>query len=516
MTTVVENPLRAGSRSEAQPQPATLVIFGATGDLTKRKLIPALYNLAIDGHLPPNFSVIGFARRDWTDEFFRNEMCEGIKEFSRRPFDQNLWNTFSQSLHFLSSNFDEPEGYKELQSCLDRFDEERGTPGSRLYYLSTPPSYYPTIIENLGEAGLSGRMARRNEGTYSRIIIEKPFGHDLESAIALNDQLHQVFTEQQIYRIDHYLGKETVQNILVLRFANGMFEPMWDRRYIDHVQITAAESVGVETRGGYYEESGALRDMVQSHLLQLLNLVAMEPPVAFDADAVRDEKVKVLKSIRPIRGNLVAEQVVRGQYDAGSVAGKDVTAYRDEEKVSSESSTETYVAMKLFVDNWRWQGVPFYVRTGKSLTKRVTEIAIQFKQPPLALFKGAENQSSMEPNVLALRIQPDEGISLKVLAKTPGTRLNIRPVKMEFLYGSSFGEDPPEAYERLLLDSMIGDSTLFTRSDEVETAWSFVTDILETWAQMPAPRFPNYESGAWGPREADRLLYRDNREWRWP
>ncbi len=514
MTTVVENPLRAGSRLENVPQPATLVIFGATGDLTRRKLVPALYNLSIEGYLPPGFQVIGFARRDWSDEFFRNEMYEGVKEFSRRPVEQSVWDEFSKQLHFLSSEFDKPEGYGQLKETLDKLDEEHGGKGNRLFYLSTQPSYYGTIISNLGEAGMGSRSFGR-DGSYSRIIIEKPFGHDLDSARALNDQLHQVFSEDQIYRIDHYLGKETVQNILVLRFANGIFEPMWDRRYIDHVQITAAESIGVEGRGRYYEESGALRDMVQSHILQLLNLVAMEPPVAFDANAVRDEKVKILRALRPIKGNLVAEQVVRGQYGGGVVSDKDLMAYRDEENVAEQSATETYVAMKLFIDNWRWQGVPFYLRTGKGLTKRVTEIAIQFKQPPLSLF-GPDASSDMEPNVLALRIQPDEGISLKVQVKTPGTGLKIRPVKMEFLYGSSFGADPPEAYERLLLDSMLGDSTLFTRHDEVESAWALVTDILDAWAQMPPPNFPNYEAGSWGPREADRLLYRDNREWRWP
>ncbi len=514
MTIAVENPLRAGSRLENMPQPATLVIFGATGDLMKRKLVPALYNLSIDGYLPPNSQIVGFARREWSDEYFRSEMCEGVQEHSRRPFDPAVWEGFAPRLHYLRSEFDNAEGYDQLRTMLDRFDKENGTGGSRLFYLSTPPSYYPVIVERLGEAGLSGRNIAKESG-YTRIIIEKPFGHDLESARALNDHLHQVFAEEQIYRIDHYLGKETVQNILVLRFANGIFEPIWNRHYIDHVQITNAESIGIEGRGRFYEESGALRDMVQSHILQLLNLVAMEPPVAFDATPVRDEKVKLLRSIRPIRGNLVPEQVVRGQYGGGVAAGKDVTPYHEEENVSSESTTETYVAMKLFIDNFRWQGVPFYLRTGKALTKRVTEIAIQFKQPPLSIF-GPEASRDMEPNVLALRIQPDEGISLKMQVKAPGTGIHIRPVKMEFRYGGSFGIEPPEAYERLLLDCMLGDSTLFTRSDEVETAWSLVTDILQAWSKMPPPNFPNYEAGSWGPRDADRLLYRDNREWRWP
>lgn len=514
MSTVVENPLRVGSRLERTPQPTTIVIFGATGDLTKRKLVPALYNLAIDNHLPSDLSVIGFARRDWSDEKFRAEMQEGISEFSRRPLEAPLWESFSTKLHFLSSEFQDTDGYERLRSLLEEQAEGQNMQSNYIYYLATQPSYYPAIIENLGKAGLGGRSRDQDKG-YSRIIIEKPFGHDLESARELNRVMHSVFSESQIYRIDHYLGKETVQNILTLRFANSIFEPIWDRRYVDHVQITAAESIGVEGRGRYYEESGALRDMVQSHLLQLLNLVAMEPPLAFDADSVRDEKVKVLRAIRPIRGNAVAEQVVRGQYSGGWVHADHLQQYRDEPNVNASSSTETYVALKVFLDNWRWQGIPFYLRTGKELTKRVTEIAIQFKQPPHMLF-GANAQGANDHNVLALRIQPDEGISLKVLVKTPGTRTSMRPVKMEFLYGSSFGSEPPEAYERLLLDSLLGDSTLFTRSDEVEAQWAFITDILRAWEQMPPPDFPNYESGTWGPREADRLLYRDNREWRWP
>lgn len=516
MTSVLENPLRAGAGLERVSQPAIMVIFGATGDLTRRKLLPALYNLRVENDLPPNFSVVGFARRDWTDEHFRQEMYEGIKEFSRRELDQSLWDSFSQNLHFLSSEFDKDEGYTQLKELLDRLDSERGIGGNRIYYLSTPPSYYPTIIEKLGEAGLGGR-GRPRDADFTRIIVEKPFGYDLQSARSLNDQLHQAFSEQQIYRIDHYLGKETVQNILMLRFANGIFEPIWNRQYVDHVQITASESIGVEGRGGYYEGSGALRDMVQSHLLQLLNLVAMEPPVAFDANAVRDEKVKVIRAIRPIRGNAVAEQVIRGQYAGGWVSGERKAAYREEINVSPNSPTETYVALKLFVDNWRWQGVPFYLRTGKSMPKRVTEIAIQFKQPPHSLFGDQfPGEGDLEPNVLALRIQPDEGISWKVLVKIPGTHTSIRPAKMEFLYGSSFGQQQPEAYERLLHDALLGDGTLFTRSDEVEAAWAFVTDILAAWEQMSPPNFPNYDSGSWGPREADRMLYRDGHEWRWP
>ncbi len=513
MTTVIENPLRAGTHIERTPQPCAIVVFGATGDLTHRKLIPALYNLAVDKLLPPNFAIIGFARRPWSDDYFREEMLKGVQEFSRRKPDPKIWESFAQNLYYVQSEFDNTEGYQKLKDFLDRLDSEKGIGGNRLYYLSASPSYYETIVERLGDVGLSGRSRKAEQG-YTRIIIEKPFGHDLQSARELNDLLHQFFSEDQIFRIDHYLGKETVQNILVFRFANSIFEPIWNRNYIDHVQITAAESIGIEGRGKYYEESGALRDMMQSHLLQLLNLVAMEPPVAFDANSVRDEKVKVLRAIRPIRGNAVADQVVRGQYGPGVIDGKEVPGYRQEPNVDPESITETYVAIKLFIDNWRWQGVPIYMRTGKRLKKRVTEIAIQFKQPPLLLF-GQQTDGIIEPNVLALRIQPDEGISLTVSVKTPGTRLNIRPVKMEFLYGTGFGIEPPEAYERLLLDAMIGDSTLFTRHDEVEASWAFITDILDAWKQLPPPQFPNYESGSWGPRDADRLLYRDGREWRW-
>jgi glucose-6-phosphate 1-dehydrogenase len=528
-----DNPLRAGLGLERTPQPCTMVIYGATGDLTHRKLMPALYNLAREQLLPNPFAVVAFARRDYTNESFRQEMRKAVEQFSRhKPIDDAVWESFVQNLYYHRAEFTAPAGYQQLSDLLDRLDRDLGTEHNCIFYLATPPSQYPQVIQQLGQAGLAREAGAGTEGDgsgadgaapeaasgWSRIIIEKPFGHDLDTARALNRDVHRAFREDQVYRIDHYLGKETVQNILVLRFANGIFEPIWNRRYIDHVEITAAESVGVEGRGNYYEEAGALRDMVQSHLLQLLNLVAMEPPVAFDANAVRDEKVKVLRAIRPLQApDEIAAHTVRGQYDAGWVAGKRIAAYRDEPNVSPQSTTETFVALRLFVDNWRWQGVPFYLRTGKALPKRVTEIAVQFRPAPHALFAPAMRRASREapePNVLSIRIQPDEGIALTVSSKVPGATTTIRPVKLDFLYGASFVAEPPEAYERLLLDCMLGDSTLFTRSDEVEQAWSLVTDILNGWAAGPPPAFPNYEAGTWGPPAANRLLAQDGRSWR--
>jgi glucose-6-phosphate 1-dehydrogenase len=411
----------------------------------------------------------------------------------------------------LQSDFHESEGYEKLNDLLNRLDQERGTGGNRLFYLSTPPSQYAEIIQHLGAAGLN-----RNRKGWTRIIIEKPFGHDLATARELNRQVGKVFREEQIYRIDHYLGKETVQNILVFRLANGIFEPVWNRRYVDHVQITVAENLGLEGRGGYYEESGAIRDMIQNHMLQLLTLVAMEPPIAFDANSVRDEKVKVLHALQPLTGRDVLTNTVRAQYGSGWVSGHQVPGYLQEKGVAPTSATETYVALKTFVDNWRWAGVPFYLRTGKHLPKRVTELAIQFKQPPLILFKNSEAQGQVEPNVLTLRIQPDEGISLKFGAKVPGTDMQIRSVNMDFFYGSSFVREQPEAYERLLLDAMHGDSTLFTRRDEVEAAWTFVQGILDEWKTAPRDTITTYESGSWGPQTSDEFIWRDGRRWRRP
>jgi len=483
-----------------------MVIFGATGDLTRRKLMPALYNIARDRLLPPGFAVVGLARRKLSNDQFREAMRGAVNEFSRsRPVVPEVWEDFAKGLFFVPGEFGDSAAYTRLGDLLEKLksERERGTSGNHLFYLATPPDQYAEIIGGLGRSGLSRPRGR----SWSRVIIEKPFGHDLESARELNEQALTAFREGQIYRIDHYLGKDTVQNILVMRFANGIFEPLWNQKYIDHVQVTVAEDLGMEGRGAYFDRAGTLRDMVQNHLMQLLCLTAMEPPVAFAADEVRGEKVKVLHAIRPIEAEDVARHVVRGQYVAGFAGGREAQAFRSETGVDKRSRTETYVALKLFVDNWRWAGVPFYLRSGKRLPKRATEIAIQFKQVPYLLFKDQES-GGIEPNVLALRIQPDEGISLKMTSKTPGSVVTLQPVVMEFRYGTSFGAEPPEAYERLLLDCMIGDPTLFTRRDEVEAAWQIVDRIIAAWQGPEAPPVHEYEAGTWGPAAAERILER--------
>ena len=503
------NPLREGLSSKAVPQPCAIVIFGATGDLTHRKLIPALYNIAADGEMPPAVAVIGFARRPKTDEEFRAEMAEATRNFSRQTVRDEVWQHFAQSLFYHQSEFADEEGYRKLAERLDRLDQESGTRGNRLFYFAASPEQFETIVENLNKAGLN----KAREGSWARVILEKPFGTDLASARHLNQIVQRSFKEDQTYRIDHFLGKETAQNILVLRFANAIFEPLWNTRYIDHVQITTAETLGVENRAGYYEVAGALRDMVQNHLLQLFCLVGMEPPTDLGADSIRDEKVKVVRSLRPFSQDEVGTFVVRGQYAAGAINGQPVTAYREEKGVDPKSQTETFVALRMLVDNWRWSEVPIYVRVGKRLPKSGTEISIHFKKAPSVLF-NRESQA-IEQNVLVIRIQPDEGISLRMQAKVPGTSFRIESVKMDFHYGTSFGKASPEAYERLLLDAMAGDATLFARRDEVEQAWAFVDTIEEAWAEKEnAPKLCTYPAGSWGPEEADELMARDKRSWR--
>jgi glucose-6-phosphate 1-dehydrogenase len=505
-TAVRENPLREGLRLPRTPEPCAVVVFGATGDLTSRKLMPALYNLVRERLVPGGLSIVGFARRDWSDEAFRNAMKEAVTEHSREQIQEDIWESFARSLHYVSGTFDDLKAYLHLGDRLLRQDEAHGTNGNRLFYLATPPTAYATIAQRLGEAGL---VRGSRTGGWARLVVEKPFGRDLASARELNDAIGMVFRERQIFRIDHYLGKETVQNILVFRFGNGIFEPIWNRRYVDNVQVSVAETVGVEGRGNYYEEAGALRDMVQNHLLQVLSYVAMEPIASFQGDAVRDEKAKVLQAIRPVDD--VARDTVRGQYTGGAILGKRVPGYREEEGVAPDSNVETFVAMKLQIDNWRWADVPFYLRTGKRLPKRATEVAITFKTAPLQLFKQVAGDA-LTPNLLVLRIQPDEGISLRFGAKVPGTRMDVRPVNMDFRYGAAFSEGAPEAYERLLLDAMLGDSTLFTRWDGVELAWELITPVLQEW-ERGAPRLEFYEAGSWGPDGARELLERDGREW---
>jgi len=499
------NPLRAGLRLPRTPEGCAVVVFGATGDLTARKLMPALYNLSRERLLPSGFSVVGCARRDWSDEQFRAAMKAAVAQNSREPVQDDIWDSFARELHYVRSDFDDATGYGRLGERLAAQDAAHGASGNRLFYLATPPTAYAEIAHHIGESGL----ASGGPSGWVRLVVEKPFGRDLASARDLDQSIAKVFRERQIYRIDHYVGKETVQNILVFRFGNGIFEPIWNRRYVDNVQVSVAETVGVEGRGGYYEEAGALRDMVQNHLFQLLALVAMEPVASFQGDAVRDEKAKVFDAVVPVES--VDRDTVRGQYVAGAIVGEQVPGYRQESGVSATSRVETYAALRLEIENWRWAGVPFYLRVGKRLPRRATEVAITFKTAPLQLFRnmGGDNPA---PNLLVLRIQPDEGISLRFGAKVPGTRSDVRPVNMDFRYGTSFGAGPPEAYERLLLDAMLGDSTLFTRSDAVFAAWSVLTPVLDAWAEGASP-LQFYEAGSWGPDRATDLVQRDGRAW---
>jgi glucose-6-phosphate 1-dehydrogenase len=495
-----DNPLLEGLRKRRAAEPCALTIFGASGDLTQRKLIPALYALAFRGLLPSSFGIVGVARTPMTDDEFREKMKQAVMEHGRDELRDDVWEELAAGMRYVATDFANDGGEERVINCLNKLDEERGTSSNRVYYLAVPPSAIETIVVAMGK--------RRSTTGWTRLIVEKPFGYDLETARHLNAVIKEYFQESEIFRIDHYLGKETVQNMLVLRFANGIFEPIWNRQFIDHVQITVAESLGIEGRADYYERTGASRDIFQNHLLQLVALTAMEPPIDFSADSVRNEKVKVLKAMHTPG----PKHVVRGQYGPGFIEGEEVPGYREEPGVAADSLTETYVAAKLFVDNWRWADTPFYVRTGKRLPRRETTIAIQFKRAPHPPFE-VDSEEGLRPNVLLVHVQPDEGVSLAIGAKVPGQGMTIRTVHMDFLYGGTFRTGLPEAYERLILDCLLGDATLFTRADEVEEQWAIVDAMVASW-KRDRPNFPNYASGTWGPVAADELLHRDGRSWR--
>jgi glucose-6-phosphate 1-dehydrogenase len=498
--TAQENPLLEGLQLRRKPEPCILVIFGASGDLTKRKLFPALYSLAYRRLLPENFAIVGLARSEETDDEFRERMKEAVTEYGRDEFRDDVWEQLAEGMRYVAMDFADEEGEDRLVETLNELDEERGTRGNRVYYLATPPDVFPTVVREVGK--------RRKTQGWTRLIIEKPFGRDLQSARELQSVITRYFDETEVFRIDHYLGKETVQNMLVLRFANGIFEPIWNRQFVDHVQITVAESIGIEGRAAYYERAGAVRDIFQNHILQLIAIAAMEPPIDFTADSVRNEKVKVLRAIHTPG----PKSVTRGQYGRGFIEGKEVPGYRDEPGVDPQSMTETFVAAKLYVDNWRWADTPWYVRTGKRLPRRETTIAIHFKKAPHPPFEELAAEG-LRPNVLLIYVQPDEGISLAISVKVPGHGMTIRTVHMDFLYGGAFRTGLPEAYERLILDAILGDQTLFTRIDEVEEQWSLVDAIVAAWAR-DRPAFPNYPAGTWGPPSSDELLQRDGRAWR--
>jgi glucose-6-phosphate 1-dehydrogenase len=506
------NPLQDQLRFDRVVPPCAIVIFGASGDLSKRKLLPSLYRLFYERRISQNFAVIGNSRTPMSDDKFRETMKESVKKFLEdAPFDETVWNSFAQCLFYVPGDLNDPAAYEAIKTKLAEVERSHQTAGNVVFYLSTQPSHYAEVVEQLGAHGL------HHGNGWRRVIIEKPFGHDLESARILNEEIHQVLDESSVYRIDHYLGKETVQNILAFRFGNGIFEPLWNRRYIDHVQITAAESIGVEGRGAYYQEAGALRDMIQNHLSQVMATVTMEPPTVFDADNVRDERAKLLRAVRIMKSEDVPKYAVAGQYGPAVVGGQQIPGFRQEPGVDPESQTDTYAAVTYFIDNWRWAGVPFYIRTGKRLPKRVTDIAIQFQAAPLSLFRQQTKTGLLppRPNLLILRIQPEEGISLRFLSKSPGSGMRVRPVSMDFNYGSSFGERSPTAYETLLVDAMVGDATLYTRQDMVEASWQIVQPILDVWANTPFD-FPNYAAGSWGPKASDEMLARQGHVWRIP
>jgi glucose-6-phosphate 1-dehydrogenase len=501
----------AEQRPGRQSDPCVMVIFGASGDLTRRKLIPALYNLAKAHLLSPNFAIVGVAHSAFSNDEFRERLLSGVKEFTEGgDVDPEVWKWFSERMYYMTAEFDDKQTYVQLSQMLEKLDKDHETHGNYFFYLATASKFFGPIVEELSTNQL---MDEKNRERWRRVIIEKPFGHDLESARALNKQLLQVVSEKQIYRIDHYLGKETVQNILAFRFANGIFEPIWNRRYIDHVQISVAETVGMEQRGGYYDQAGALRDMVPNHIMQLISLTAMEPPISFHADDVRDEQAKILHAIQPMTPEEVLRRTVRGQYGAGEMDGQQVPGYRNEGDVPPDSRTETFVAMKLLIDNWRWADVPFYLRTGKRLPARHTHVVIQFRRAPFVLFRDTPVENLM-PNQLVLHIQPEEGLSLRFAAKVPGTTMRLGAVDMNFEYADYFGKQPSTGYERLLHDCMIGDQTLFQRADMVEAGWCVVSPVLDVWKALPPRDFPNYAAGTWGPKDADELLERDHRHWR--
>ena len=498
---------RPGSARSGDP--CALVIFGAAGDLTKRLLVPSLYNLHASNLLPENFAIVGVTAAKFSDEDFRNKLTKDINEFARSPVQKELWDWFKPKIYYHSGDFRDPNLYRQLKDKLAAVDRQQGTPGSYLFYLATAPQFFGEIIKQLGLVGLTTEA----NGFWRRVIIEKPFGRDLESARGLNKEIRSVLDESQIYRIDHYLGKETVQNMMVFRFGNGIFEPIWNRSYIDSVQITVAETVGVEERGGYYDTAGALRDMIPNHTLQLVAMTAMEPPISFDSEAVRDEKAKVLHAIQPLSAEDVLTKAVRGQYGPGVLEEKNVPGYRTEPQVNPQSAMETFIAMELNIDNWRWAGVPFYLRTGKRLAQRATEIVIQFKRAPHLLFRDTGIES-LSANQLVMHIQPDEGISLRFSAKVPGAVMNVGSVNMNMKYEEYFGAAPWIGYETLLLDCMIGDPTLFQRADMVEAGWRVVAPLLDVWNALPPREFPNYAAGTWGPKDAEQMLEREGRKWR--
>jgi glucose-6-phosphate 1-dehydrogenase len=485
--------------------PCVLVIFGGAGDLSHKKLLPALYNLALDRDLPSKFAIVGFAQEKLSDDEYRNFARDGIQHFSRQPLIEDGWSHFAPLLHFVSGSFTDPSDYQRLKQKLDEFDHQLGIAPNHVFYFAIPPRFIDVCSDGLTKAGM---IAKPGGSSFTRVVVEKPIGHDLASAKEINEQLARHFDESQIFRIDHYLGKETVENLMVLRFANAIFEPLWTARFIDHVQITVAEEEGVGTRASYYEGAGALRDMVQSHILQVLCMIAMEPPRSTSPDAVRDAKLDVLRSLRPFEAADVERWVVRGQYTEGLIGGEKVPAYRQEENIPPNSSTETFVALKCYIENWRWAGVPFYLRTGKRLPKRATEIAIFFNSVPRILYNSRPGPP-LKPNILSIRIQPDEGLSLNIISKVPGASLRLAPVDVDFHNVMV----SPEAYETLLRDVMIGDQTLFMRRDTVETAWEFIQRILDAWAQWPSDPYP-YSSGSWGPTEAAVMIARDGRSWR--